>query len=113
MISILFWSFFVGLSVPGFVLAVRTLPPIAMLVQSGVKPWACDVCSCFWSAAVASLLAFLHSGPEALFAAGPGYTIALGLLGLMQAPPAVAPPLEDSAPEPPPATPKRKKRAGS
>lgn len=93
MIDLLLWSLFIGLSVPGFVSAVRALPSIEKLVFEGVKPWACDICSCFWSAAVWTLLATAASqDPKTLLAAGPGYTLSLLVLRLVQRPTSLPPP---------------------
>lgn len=85
----------IALSVPGIVLAVRALPPVARLVDAGVKPWACDVCSCFWITgflAVCGALA-LHDA-TVLLCCGPAYTVAMLILARLQQP--------SSAPLPPP-----------
>jgi hypothetical protein len=101
MIDILLWSLFIGFSVPGFVSAFRALPSIEKLVFEGVKPWSCDICSCFWSSVIWTLVALLASGDlKTLLAAGPGYTLSLLVLRFVQAP-TTFPPLADAAPEVP------------
>lgn len=93
MISLLLASIFIGLSVPGFVSAVRALPSIEKLVFEGVKPWSCDICSCFWSSAIWTLLAFsVEQDLKVLLAAGPGYTLSLLVLRLVQRPTSLPPP---------------------
>lgn len=82
----------IGLTVPGFVRAVRMLPAVQSRVLAGVKPWACDVCMCFWSTAALASLAGAVFGPEHLFAAGPAYTVALYVLGRLEEPPTAPPP---------------------
>ena len=82
--------FFLSLTVPGFVLAVRTLPWVDAKVLAGVKPWACDVCSCFWSTLLWSPVVY-YWGLEALLAAPPAYTVALALLGVLSRPPPLPP----------------------
>lgn len=83
---------FIALTVPGFVLAVRTLPWVDAKVLAGVKPWACDVCSTFWSTVIWALIGTAFFGREALIAAPPAYTVALYVLGVMSQPPAAPPP---------------------
>lgn len=77
----------IALSVPGIVLAVRALPPVQRLVDAGVKPWACDVCSCFW---ITGLLAFLTACAlhdwMMILVAGPAYTVAMIVLSHMERP---------------------------
>lgn len=77
----------VALTVPGFVLAVRALPHVDKLVLAGVKPWSCDVCMCFWSTALFSVIAASWMR-EPLYAAcaGPAYTVALLILSHLQRP---------------------------
>lgn len=91
----------VALSVPGVVVAVRALPPVQRLVDRGVKPWACDICSCFWITALlvfglAAAVALLGADRWwiALAVAPPAYTLSLLLLRVVQAPHS-APPMPD------------------
>jgi hypothetical protein len=97
-IQLLAWSLFLAATVPGIVVAIRALPWVDPLVQNGVKPWACDICSCFWITAIcAAALAAGSWNPTILLAAGPGYTGALAVLRLLQQPQSggfVPPPLE-------------------
>jgi hypothetical protein len=85
----------VSIAVPGVVVAVRALPPVERLVMRGVKPWACDICSCFWVTAIfvggIALRAALREGwdgdwPSVLPVAAPSYTLSLLILRLVQAP---------------------------
>jgi hypothetical protein len=92
MTFILFALLFVALTVPGFVLAVRALPPVERLVLAGVKPWACDVCSTFWATLVWGAVAWVVFGHWALVAVPPSYTIALWLLGELSRPATLPPP---------------------
>jgi hypothetical protein len=87
---------FLALTVPGFVLAVRTLPWVDARVLSGVKPWACDVCSCFWSTILWAPLAAIVFGFDSLVAVPPSYAASLVVLGFLSRP--SAPP---SFPDPP------------
>lgn len=89
---------FIALTVPGFVLAVRALPPVERLVFAGVKPWACDICSCFWSTVIWALIACPAFGYEALAAAPPAYTVSLAVLGFLSRPTTAPPPLGDPPP---------------
>lgn len=90
----------VALTVPGFVRAARTLSFVDRWVLAGIKPWACDVCMCFWSTGLWTAgLAGLFQEPLLLLACGPAYTLALILLDYMQRPPAGSGP----PPELPPA----------
>lgn len=84
---------FIALTVPGFVLAVRALPQVDALVLAGVKPWACDVCSCFWSTLIWALVALPIFGLEALWSAPPAYTVSLAVLGFLSRPPPTGPDL--------------------
>jgi hypothetical protein len=97
----------IALTVPGFVLAVRALPWVEARVLDGVKPWACDVCSCFWATALfATCAAGAASDWRLALCAGPAYTIALVVLSHLERP--VAFPALPDAPglaeklEPPP-----------
>lgn len=92
--TLLFWSAFVAFSVPGIVSAIRALPWVSRKVDEGVKPWACDICSCFWITALVApwCAAFEHDWRVAIVAA-PGYTGALLVLRLLQQP-AMPPPPE-------------------
>ena len=79
----------VALTVPGFVRAVRALPAVDRRVMAGVKPWACDICMCFWSTGLWTAgLALLAHDPYLMLACGPAYTVALNVLEFMQRPPA-------------------------
>jgi hypothetical protein len=82
----------VALTVPGFVSAVRALPFVAVHVDAGVKPWACDVCMCFWSTALFAVIAAAWLR-EPLYAAcaGPAYTLALVVLSHLERPPTMGP----------------------
>jgi len=101
-ISILATALVVALTVPGFVRAIRALPRVDGWVMAGVKPWACDICMCFWSTGLwVSALAYLEADAHLLLAAGPAYTVALNVLEYMQRPPAGSgPPAEPPAPPP-------------
>ena len=100
MTNILFALLFVSCTVPGFVLAVRALPPVERLVFAGVKPWACDVCSTFWATIFWGAVAWGVFGHWALVAVPPAYTIAFWLLGALSKPTTLPPP-----PEAPPGPP--------
>jgi hypothetical protein len=93
MLPFIYATFAIALTVPGFVLAVRALPWVARKVEEGVKPWACDVCSCFWSTALFALVAVPFVGDaRALLCAGPAYTLALWILGRLEQPTSYPPP---------------------
>lgn len=77
---------FLALTVPGFVLAVRALPWVERRVLDGVKPWACDVCSCFWSTLLWAPVVYFAWGPEALLAAPPSYVASFVVLGYVSRP---------------------------
>lgn len=78
----------VALAVPGFVRAMRALPFIDAWVMRGIKPWACDICMCFWSTGLwVSSIALALRDPSVLLACGPAYTVALVVLEYMQRPP--------------------------
>lgn len=85
MLLAFFISVAIALTVPGFVLAVRALPHVDKLVLAGVKPWSCDVCMCFWSTALFSVIAASWVR-EPLYAAcaGPAYTLALIVLSYLE-----------------------------
>ena len=71
----------VALTVPGFVQAVRALPAVDRLMLAGKKPWACDVCMCFWSTAIWTVVvAAVFKDARLLLAAGPAYTISMLVL---------------------------------
>ena len=81
-------SILVALTVPGFVLSVRALPAVDRRVLAGKKPWACDVCMCFWSTGLWTLVvAFVFKDPRILLAAGPAYTMSMAVLRALGAPP--------------------------
>lgn len=84
---------FIALTVPGFVLAVRALPWVEKRVLDGVKPWACDICSCFWSTILWALVAAAIWGYEGLIAAPPAYTASLAVLAFLERPSSPPPPL--------------------
>lgn len=82
-----------ALTVPGAVLAVRALPPVQRLVDAGVKPWACDVCSCFWITGLLGVgAAAVLRDPWMLVCCGPAYTVAMILLSHMERPAPLPPP---------------------
>lgn len=92
----------VALTVPGFVLAVRALPPVDRRVLAGQKPWACDVCMCFWATGLWTLVvAFVFKDPRLLLAAGPAYTVAMVVLGWMTRAPSTFAGLPPEVSEPP------------
>lgn len=92
-------AFFVALTVPGFVLAIRAVPFIERKVERGVKPWACDICMCFWSTGLWVLgYAWLEQDVRVLFACGPAYSLAMMLLAFMQRPPPGSGPPPDEPP---------------
>lgn len=83
----------IALSVPGIVLAVRALPAVQKLVDQGVKPWACDVCACFWTTGFLGICAALAlHDVRYLLCSGPAYTVALLILARLEAPPPLPPP---------------------
>lgn len=89
----------VALTVPGFVLAVRALPAVDRRALSGQKPWACDVCMCFWSTAIWTVVvALVFKDARLLLAAGPAYTVSMLVLRVASAPlgEGPMPPLEPS-----------------
>lgn len=87
----------IALTVPGFVLAVRSLPWVARQVDAGVKPWACDVCACFWATALLSTCAAAAGEDWRLaLCAGPAYTVALGVLSHLERPTTFPPPPMDA-----------------
>lgn len=99
-LSITIAAALVALTVPGFVRAIRALPFVDRWVMRGIKPWACDICMCFWSTGLwVSGIALLARDPYLLLACGPAYTLALMLLEHMQRPP------EGSGPPPLPEEP--------
>lgn len=86
-----------ALSVPGIVLAVRALPAVTRMVDAGIKPWACDICMGFWATGLlaAATSSAMHD-LRFLLCCGPAYTVALLILGRLQAPPPLpAPPAFD------------------
>lgn len=84
----------VALTVPGFVRAVRALPFVDAWVMRGIKPWACDICMCFWSTGLwVSGIALLLRDGHVMLACGPAYTAALVVLEYMQRPPEGSEPL--------------------
>lgn len=92
-IALAFWAAFVGVTVPGFVAAIRALPPIERWVLAGYKPWACDVCMCFWSTGTATLaLVGATLEPRYFLVAGPAYTLALIVSRAVTAPTSFPPP---------------------
>lgn len=95
MIELVLTTLAVALSVPGIVLAVRALPWVARKVDAGVKPWACDICSCFWITGALALAAGARD-PWLVLCAGPAYTGSLLLLSHMERPlnPPPGPPSE-------------------
>lgn len=80
-------SWWLAFTVPGFVIALRTLSWVQEQVLAGVKPWACDVCMTFWSLLLWSLVPVAVLGPQALFFVPPAYFGALWLLHRWQEPP--------------------------
>lgn len=83
----------IALTVPGFVLAVRALPHVDQWVLAGQKPWACDVCMCFWTTgALAVVAAAWMREPLYAACAGPAYTIALVALSHLERAPVFPPP---------------------
>lgn len=84
----------IALTVPGVVVALRALPPVARRVLDGQKPWACNICMTFWTTAIATEVAAAAVGDwRVVWLAGPAYTIALVLLErVVEAAPAAGPP---------------------
>lgn len=76
----------IALTVPGFVLAVRALPWVSRQVEAGIKPWACDICMCFWSTGALALAVAAWLGGELVLCAGPAYTVALIVISHMERP---------------------------
>lgn len=77
---------FIALTVPGFVLAVRALPWVERRVLDGVKPWACDVCACFWATLIWGAIAWGAFGHEALLSTPPAYAVSLAVLSFLERP---------------------------
>ena len=95
MIPLVLMTLAIALSVPGVVLALRALPWVARKVEAGIKPWACDVCSCFWiTGALVLWAASFRGDPMFLLSAGPAYTVAMLVLAMMQQPTSLPPPPE-------------------
>lgn len=95
-IAFLALTAYLALTVPGVVLALRALPPIARRTEAGIKPWSCDICMCFWTTAFLALcVAWDERSYALLYAAGPAYTVALGILGFLERP-MTFPPLPDA-----------------
>lgn len=86
----------IAATTPGVITAVRALPWVQKRVELGVKPWACNICSTFWTTAlVAEISAIVMRDWHVLFLAGPAYTISLVVLErLVEAPPGGGPPPE-------------------
>lgn len=106
LLAVLLAALVAGAAAPGIVLAVRALPPVARLVEAGVKPWACDVCSSFWTTALAvAIVVSVTNEARLLLAAGPAYTLALFVLARLQAAPEGGAP--SALPDLPPAEPER------
>lgn len=90
----------IALTVPGMVLAIRALPWVARKVEAGIKPWACDICSCFWlTGALVGAVAVGLQQLWPLLTAGPAYTVAMIVLSFMERPITVPPLLAPSEPE--------------
>jgi hypothetical protein len=92
-LEVLLRAIAVGSTAAGLVHAMRALPPVAELVQRGVKPWSCDVCMSFWC----TLLVVGASGLlglDWLLAAAPAYPVALWLTRQLGGPSSLPPPPE-------------------
>lgn len=88
-------TLFTAMTVPGVVVAVRALPPIEREVDELKKPWACDICMCFWSTAILVLFAAMVLWrADVLLVAGPAYPLSMVYLRFVQAPPIPPPPAE-------------------
>lgn len=87
----------VALTVPGFVRAVRAIPAIDRRALAGQKPWACDVCMCFWSTGIWTfVVSTVLQDRHLVLACGPAYTIAMWILAkTTEAPVGAMPTLED------------------
>lgn len=92
MMNLVFAFAFVSLTVPGFVQAVRKLPWVHEQVIAEVKPWACDICMCFWSTAIFTVPMLCIFGPTAIFAFGPAYTVSMYLYYVFAQPTSMPPP---------------------
>lgn len=91
--SIFAFSIFFGVTSPGIVTAFRALPMVQKLVDQGVKPWACDICMCFWTVGIpAAVAASIARDISVLLASGPAYVIALLVIRLVQSPMSTPPP---------------------
>ena len=86
MVSLAFVAVAIALTVPGMVFAIRALPWVARQVDAGVKPWACDICSCFWLTGGLGLAAGASLGWAHLLTVGPAYTLAMIVLSFMERP---------------------------
>lgn len=96
--SLVVWTAMVGVGIPGVVLAVRALPGVDKLVLENRKPWACDICMSFWTGAALSIgAAVVAQDFRVLAVAPPAYTIALGVLRVLQRPQGAPPPLDPPA----------------
>jgi hypothetical protein len=90
----------VAITVPGFVQAIRALPPVTRWVEAGIKPWACDICMPFWSTGLwVGAVAYLAQEPWLMLACGPAYTLSMMLLEYIQRPPPGSGPIPDEPPE--------------
>ena len=90
---ILMHALVVGATAAGLVFAVRTLAPIARMVERGIKPWSCDVCASFWATVLCALVyACLLWDIHLLLSAGPAYVISYGAVRTLSAPSGLPPP---------------------
>jgi hypothetical protein len=85
MLNLILTAIVVGSTAAGFALALRALPVIRNWVESGIKPWACDICLGFWSTLVVALVYWIATG-AVLASVGPAYPICLGVIKLLSAP---------------------------
>ena len=92
------WAFLLGATAAGCTAAVRRLPPIDRRVQAAKKPWACDICMCFWTTVLLGTVAAAASqDPILVVCCGPAYPWSLWVLRKITDP--VGPPpmlLEDT-----------------
>ncbi len=78
---IILWALLLGATAAGMVASVRKLGPIARRVEAAQKPWACDICMCFWTILLwGAGLAAWQQDPALVVCCGPGYAWALWVL---------------------------------
>ncbi len=92
------WALLLGATAAGMTAAVRRVPSINRRVQAEQRPWACDICMCFWTTALLGAgAAVARWDPVLVVCCGPAYPWSLWVLRKITDP--IGPPpmlLEDS-----------------